>query len=77
MSASTVRIDRGAKLQLYARHGMPHYWIVDPDARTIETYVLSEGVLRVAARIASAGGSSLPPFPNLVMDASCFWRDPS
>ena len=77
MSASTVRIDRGAKLQLYARHGMPHHWIVDPDARTIEAYVLSEGVLRVTARIASAGGSSLPPFPNLVIDATLLWRDPS
>jgi Putative restriction endonuclease len=26
VSPSTDRLDRGAKLQLYARHGIPHYW---------------------------------------------------
>src|SRR5215470_5149469 len=40
VSPSTARVDRGAKLQLYARHGMPNYWIIDPAARSIEAYVL-------------------------------------
>ena len=41
LSPSTIQIDRGVKLQLYARHGVPHYWIVDPEARRIEAYALS------------------------------------
>jgi Uma2 family endonuclease len=32
LSPSTRETDRHAKLQLYARHRIPHYWIVDPDA---------------------------------------------
>jgi Uma2 family endonuclease len=56
---------------------MPYYWVVDSDARIIEVYVLSEGVLRITARIAGPGRGSLPPFPNLVIDAGLLWRDPS
>jgi Uma2 family endonuclease len=73
-SPSTARIDRGAKLQLYARHGMTYYWIVDPDARSIEAYVLSDGVLQLTGRIAGAGRGSLPPFPGLMIDAAVLWR---
>jgi Uma2 family endonuclease len=32
-------IDRQRKIDLYARHGVPHYWIVDPEARSVEAYV--------------------------------------
>src|SRR5262249_42004461 len=42
LSRSTAQIDRGAKLQLYARHGIPHYWIVDPDERRVEACALTE-----------------------------------
>src|SRR4029453_17400939 len=53
-TSSTARIDRRATLQRYARHGIPHYWIVDPEARSIEAYVLREGVFRVSVRVEGA-----------------------
>src|SRR3990172_513522 len=31
LSPSTREVDRGTKLQLYSRYGVPHYWIVEPD----------------------------------------------
>jgi len=40
LSPSTARVDRGRKLDLFARHLLPEYWIVDPDSRTIEAWVL-------------------------------------
>lgn len=42
-SPSTVSRDRVTKRALYARSGIPYYWIVDPDARTLEALRLDEG----------------------------------
>ena len=41
LSPSTQRHDRGHKQNVYAERGVREYWIVDPDARTLE--VLSAG----------------------------------
>ncbi len=35
-SPSTARLDRVKKRTLFRREGVPEYWIVDLDARTIE-----------------------------------------
>jgi len=73
LSRSTALADRGAKLQLYARHGIPHYWIVDPEARSIESYILTEGVLRAAARLTGTDRGSLQPFPGLTIAVATLW----
>ena len=65
LSPSTTRIDRGIKTDLYRRYGVPYYWIVDADARTVEAYGLAEGRYALVARVAGAGPVSLPPFPDL------------
>lgn len=40
LSPSTARVDRAVKLQLYARHLVPEYWIVNPTDQTVEVYTL-------------------------------------
>ena len=40
ISPSTARIDRGRKRELLARHAVPEYWIVDPDARTLDVWLM-------------------------------------
>lgn len=35
--------DRVRKAKIYAKHGVPEYWIVDPKSQTLERYVLADG----------------------------------
>lgn len=43
LSPSTAATDRVTKRNLYARAGIPYYWIVDTDSRTLEAFALHEG----------------------------------
>jgi Uma2 family endonuclease len=36
LSPSTAATDRGRKLQMFARYGVPEYWIVDPLSESVE-----------------------------------------
>jgi Uma2 family endonuclease len=38
LSPSTSQIDRVLKKELYRRAGVPEYWVVDPEGRTVEQY---------------------------------------
>jgi Uma2 family endonuclease len=73
LSPGTRSIDRGVKLQLYARHGVPHYWIIDSEGRGIEASVLDAGAYRLAARLAGEERGSLPPFADLTIDTASLW----
>lgn len=42
-SASTKKVDRKEKFVEYARAGVQEYWIADPEAKTIEVFVLQKG----------------------------------
>ena len=37
--SANIRRDRVSKLQLYAKHRVPEYWIVDPKNLTVEKYL--------------------------------------
>lgn len=43
LSPGTAGRDLGPKRDLYERHGVPEYWIVDPKARRIEVLVWTDG----------------------------------
>lgn len=42
LSKSTETVDRNKKLPLYAAHGVPHVWLIDPIARTLEVHILGD-----------------------------------
>ena len=43
LSPSTARHDRGHKKDIYEKHGVREYWIVNPLDMSVEQYVLEDG----------------------------------
>ncbi len=67
LSPSTTQIDLVRKRQLYARHGVPCYWIVDPDVLAVDAYVLGAGGYTLALRAEGPQPVSPPPFEGLAL----------
>ena len=73
VSPSTRQRDREAKRELYARHGVPHFWIVDPEARSIEAYALPSSAYVVQAQAFGKDVLRAEPFPDLPISAAALW----
>jgi len=50
LSPSTRRTDRLEKMVEYARAGVREYWIVDPNGRAVEVFVLREGAYELLGK---------------------------
>ncbi len=69
LSPSTAGIDRGRKMRMFARYGVPEYWIVAPGPLQIEVHVLKDGAYR-RAQVATGGDTVCSIlFPDLVFVA--------
>lgn len=62
ISPSTGARDRVIKRQLYARHGVGHYWILDPVARTLEALELRDGIWHDAGNFDETAVARIAPF---------------
>jgi len=57
LSSGTRRLDRGEKFLEYARAGVDEYWLVGPEARTIEVFVLVEDVYTLLGKFGPGEGA--------------------
>src|SRR5262245_57715770 len=74
LSPTTAATDRSIKRQLAAKYGVPHYWIVDADARVIETYQLVGVSYEPGLRLEGDVSAALPPFTELLFEPAAVWR---
>ncbi|MEK7256303.1 MAG: Uma2 family endonuclease [Bacteroidota bacterium] len=49
-SKESLRRDKKIKYDDYEMHGVPEYWMVDPDEKTVEQYVLENGKYRLVLK---------------------------
>lgn len=75
VSPSTQKKDRVIKMGVYARHGVPHLWLVDPLARTLEIYVLEGGRWTVAGSHKDDDPVSAAPFDQITLMLGDLWTE--
>ena len=74
LSPGTARVDRALKMPLYADAGVPHLWLVDPDARMLEVYRLQEDAhWLLLATLKDDDTVSQPPFHWITFPLASLW----
>ena len=73
LSPSTRKRDLGEKRDIYAREGVPYLWLVDPLARTLETFALEKGEWRPRERLADDASVCQPPFDAIAFPLNNLW----
>ena len=69
LSEHTETIDRKKKLALYEKHGVKEYWIVDPQGKTIDQFLLKENSFQLKATISGTQKLSSEVLENLSLAA--------
>jgi len=75
VSRSTERIDRAKKLPIYAREGVAHAWLINPETKTLEVY---RRVSPAWTLIATHGGDDVlraEPFEAIELDLPTLWGE--
>ena len=73
LSPSTADRDWGAKAKLYARFGVDHDWVVDPDERILTVFSRTRAAYAEAARHARDATVRAAPFSALDLDLGTVW----
>jgi len=73
VSPSTGALDRGRKMHVYARAGIPHLWLVDPLAKTLEVYRFEADHWIVAGTYAGDGPVRAEPFDGIALSLQRWW----
>jgi Uma2 family endonuclease len=74
LSPSTASIDRVKKLSIYARERVPHAWLVDPFAKTLEVLRLENGRWSIVATHAALDVVRAEPYDAMELDLSLLWE---
>ena len=75
LSPSTEGYDRGYKRELYARHGVMEYWLVDPDLETIEVLTPGNGGFIRYALYNRRETLTSPLLPGLAVDLAAIFGE--
>jgi Uma2 family endonuclease len=73
VSPSSVTVDRNDKFEQYAAGKVAHYWILDPQVRTIDAFRLKGKKYVPVGRGEGSDIVRLPPFPNLDIPLADLW----
>jgi Uma2 family endonuclease len=75
LSPSTRDFDLTEKRRVYADHGVPWLWFVDPDARTLEVFELVAGAWTLRLAEARDAEVRAQPFDAITLSLSPLWAE--
>jgi Uma2 family endonuclease len=75
ISPSSRSKDSVRKLHDYAAIGVPEFWLIDPEAHTLERLVLRDGVYSILEALEGDMVFRPDSFEGLEIDLSRLWRD--
>ena len=73
LSPSTSRTDRAKKRPIYAREGVKHLWLVDPDAHTLEIFRLDGEGYRLVTTFEGEENVRAEPFDAIELELGALW----
>ncbi len=73
ISPASYRKDRVQKMQIYQNAGVRHYWLVNPEEKTLECFSLREGLYTLPAAGMDNDVVRHPEFAGLEVDLSVLW----
>jgi Uma2 family endonuclease len=73
LSPSTAKKDRVLKLPLYAHYQVRHVWLIDPLAKTLEAFALTEQGWLLIATLQDDDAVSVPPFDAISFSLADLW----
>ena len=78
-SPSTERLDRGPKRRIYAQAGVPHIWLLNPQAKLLEAFALTGGQWLLLATFEPGEEIRVAPFDavGFPMDALFPFDEPA
>lgn len=75
VSPSTRRKDRLQKMDIYRRAGVEHYWLVNPDEKTLECFWLKDGLYSLVAGGMDDDTVEHPAFSGLKIPLGTLWQE--
>jgi len=73
LSPATGRKDRLQKMRIYQNAGVRHYWLVNPDERTLECFSLRDGAYALVAAGMDEDVVEHPDFAGLSVPLKALW----
>jgi Uma2 family endonuclease len=74
LSESTAKLDREVKPKQYALYGVPEFWRIDPEGRSIDVFRLEQGEYELVARLGWGDTLTSPLFPGLRLPVASLWE---
>lgn len=75
LSPGTFRKDKIKKSPVYAKHGVKHFWIIDPLARSLEVFRLESGKWLLIGVYAENDLVRAEPFAEIEIELGSLWLE--